>query len=230
VGGPADSRTIECRAERGTAAVPRIAAAITRSPWRPKRIGCSASTRTPPDLLLVGIGYDLAGAARRVQREKDLTPTRISTNNDTGEAANFLRFLTETLIPTIDVRYRTKPEDRALFGHSIGGLFTLYALFERPELFQSYIASSPSLWWDRATMLEHERRFSKARATLPKSVLMSVGSEEPADMLEFFQPFADAVASRRYTGFRFTATVLPDETHLTAFSAALLRGLRTVYR
>ena len=185
---------------------------------------------TTPDLLLVGIGYDLTGAARRTRRERDLTPTRLAANPDTGDAGAFLTFLADTIIPTIDARYRTLPTDRGLFGHSIGGLFALYALVDRPDVFRRYIVSSPSLWWDGAVILQHERRFSQNRTALPRSIFMSVGSEEPADMLEFFKPFADALKSRGYASLQFETAVLPSERHFTAFSAAFLRGLRVVYR
>jgi predicted alpha/beta superfamily hydrolase len=183
-----------------------------------------------PDIVLVGIGYDLAAAARRARRLRDLTPTRTAAESAAGEGARFLAYIAETLIPTIEVRYGTEATDRAIFGHSLGGLFALYALFERPEIFRRYIASSPSLWWDNAVLLRFESRFSNGRTSLPKSVFMSVGSEEPSDMREYFQPFADQLRSRKYDELKFVSTVLPDETHLTAPSAAFLRGLRTLYR
>ena len=185
---------------------------------------------TTPDLLLIGIGYEVAGAARRTRRLQDLTPTRIAANSNTGESAAFLRFLTETIIPAIDSLYRTNPGDRAIYGHSLGGLFALYALFERPDVFRRYIVSSPSLWWDGAVVLGYESRFARNRASLPKSIFMSVGAEEPPDMKEWFQPFADSVRSRRYRDVRFTAVVLPEETHLSIVAPGFLRGLRSVYR
>lgn len=185
---------------------------------------------TMPDLLLVGIGYDLAGRPRRVQRNRDLTPTRVASDTATGGSSAFLGFLAENVIPSVDSLYRTNPGDRGLFGHSLGGLFALHALFERPDVFRRYLISSPSLWWDDAVILKVESRFALEERRLPKSVFMSVGSEEPFDMLERFQPFADSIRSRRYAGLGFTAVVLPDETHLSAFATALTRGLRAVYK
>lgn len=183
-----------------------------------------------PDLLLVGIGYDLGGAARRSRRNRDLTPTRVASDTATGESAAFLRSLAEVIIPAIDSLYRTDLIDRAIFGHSLGGLFALYALFERPDLFRRYIVSSPSLWWDDAVVLQLESGFARRERSLPKAVFMSVGSEEPADMREWFQPFADSLTSRQHRDLRFTAVVLPYETHLSAPATAFTRGLRTIYR
>jgi len=52
-----------------------------------------------------------------------------------GGEANFLAFLADELIPTIEQRYRTQPL-RILLGHSQGGLFAHYALTARPTIFQ----------------------------------------------------------------------------------------------
>lgn len=183
-----------------------------------------------PDLMLIGIGYELAGSARQAQRVRDLTPTRSASGSNSGEAAAFLGFVTDVLMPAIDSQYRTDPGDRTLFGHSLGGLFALYALFERPAAFRRFIVSSPSLWWDKAVILQYESRFSLNRTALPKAIFMSVGSTESADMLEHFQPFADRLSSRGYNGLGFSAVILSDETHMTAFSASFLRGLRAVFR
>ena len=44
----------------------------------------------------------------------------------------------------------------ALLGHSYGGLATLHALFTRPHLFASWIAISPSVWWEDGRVLQSE--------------------------------------------------------------------------
>lgn len=185
---------------------------------------------TVTDLILVGIGYEFTGAARRAQRIRDLTPSQSPSGSATGESAAFLNSITRTIIPVIDSLYRTEAGDRAIFGHSLGGLFALYALFEQPDVFRRYIVSSPSIWWDNGIVLRLESRFAQNRRHLPKSVFMSVGADEPPDMLDRFQPLADSLNARQYRDFNFSAIVLPDETHLSVLAIAFLRGLRTVYR
>ena len=52
------------------------------------------------------------------------------------------------------------PEQRkVLFGHSFGGLFTLYSLFTQPGVFDTYVAASPSLWFNDGVILEYEEVF-----------------------------------------------------------------------
>jgi predicted alpha/beta superfamily hydrolase len=56
----------------------------------------------------------------------------------------YLRFLVEELKPMIDARYRTRPgrEDTLIMGSSMGGLISLYALAQYPEVFGSAAAVS----------------------------------------------------------------------------------------
>jgi predicted alpha/beta superfamily hydrolase len=46
------------------------------------------------------------------------------------------------LIPFIEKDYKTK--DRILYGHSFGGGFMVYAMINKPNYFNYYIASSPT--------------------------------------------------------------------------------------
>ncbi len=50
---------------------------------------------------------------------------------------NYIRFLTEELKPYIDAEYRTLPgrDNTAIMGSSMGGLASLYAITERPDIF-----------------------------------------------------------------------------------------------
>jgi len=56
-------------------------------------------------------------------------------------AEQFLSFIGDELIPQIDKKYRTN-QQRILCGKSLSGLFTLYALLSKPQLFESYIGRS----------------------------------------------------------------------------------------
>jgi predicted alpha/beta superfamily hydrolase len=62
-----------------------------------------------------------------------------------------LRAASETGLPV-------DPQRRHLGGHSFGGLFTLYALFRRPDAFAGYAPVSPSLWWAGEQMAELEKK------------------------------------------------------------------------
>ena len=102
-------------------------------------------------VIIAGIGY---GAGRNF-RKQDYTPTRISGFKGSGGAEKFCGFIRNELIPLMDARYRTIPEQkgRAIAGHSLGALAVYQGLFYHSSLFRYYIAASPALWWDRELYL-----------------------------------------------------------------------------
>ena len=63
-----------------------------------------------------------------------------------GGAPCFLDFIENELIPYVEANYPVT-QFRTLIGHSYGGLFTLFALAERPALFNYYLAIDPSMNW-----------------------------------------------------------------------------------
>ena len=66
-----------------------------------------------------------------------------------GEGDVYLDFIIDTLKPEIDARYRTKPgrKNTAIGGFSMGGLISLYAGLERPDVFSRVMAVSPAIWF-----------------------------------------------------------------------------------
>ena len=75
-------------------------------------------------------------------RDRDMMP--LSTKQypvPVAGAERFLFFIGDELIPQIDTKYRTN-QRRILCGKSLSGLFTLYALLTRPQLFEGYIGRS----------------------------------------------------------------------------------------
>ena len=87
-----------------------------------------------PKLIIVAIG--------NTDRDRDMMP--LSTKQYTvpvAGAEQFLSFISDELIPQIENKYRSN-QQRILCGKSLSGLFTLYALLTRPQLFESYIGRS----------------------------------------------------------------------------------------
>lgn len=62
----------------------------------------------------------------------------------------YLNDLVETLKPHIDSAYRTLPgrEHTLIAGSSLGGLMSLYALNEYPEVFSAALVFSPAYWYN----------------------------------------------------------------------------------
>jgi predicted alpha/beta superfamily hydrolase len=148
---------------------------------------------------------------------------------DTGAAAaegarDFLRFITEELLPAIESRYRAGGM-RILYGRSDSGLFALYALAEKPDAFQAVIASSPSL--DRCPEFAGERfrRLFRERPDLSQTLFLIYGSNE-LHVSARVPAFADLIRASSPTGFSLGVSCVPDGGHVPRTS--LEEGLRFV--
>ena len=102
-------------------------------------------------------------------RSRDFSPSETSRRPGSGGADNFHSFLKNELIPYIDKSYPSNGK-RSLLGSSFGGLFAVYAFVKEPQLFQSFIASDPSLFYDNNYVsklaMDNIIKLSKSNSTL----------------------------------------------------------------
>lgn len=96
----------------------------------------------------------VVGPENTAARMEEYTPT-MTTMYGGGKGDLYLRFLVEELKPVIDREYRTVPgrEATVVMGSSLGGLISVYAGVQRPEVFGNLGALSPSTWWDNRWIL-----------------------------------------------------------------------------
>jgi hypothetical protein len=144
----------------------------------------------------------------------------------------FLRVLREEIIPFVEERYHTSA-DRGLYGHSQGGLFVMYALFEAPDLFGRYAASSLGGYnWDVEAMLRRERAFRERTPSLQKAVYLSVGSDDApyfiADTWRLIGALCDGMfEGTAYRGLTLLAAIQPNELHQSPVH--ITRALEALY-
>ena len=133
----------------GNAAFP-VAAFLSRAAARYSEVSGHAAP------VVVGIGYTGDADFDVPARKRDYTvgATRPELATGEGGADRFLDFIEHELKPLIAAKHPVDPKRQALFGHSFGGLFVLHALFTRPHAFSTYLASSPSIWWNNKRVLE----------------------------------------------------------------------------
>lgn len=152
-----------------------------------------------PESIVVGIGY-ATGEEARYERFRDLgLPLQDPEFKAAwtglvpdGEAPKFFAFLKDELLPWVESRYRVAgPQGRALFGHSLGGLFVLYAVtrHERAGLFTGYVAASPSIFWDGGQFLEQWAQLTDP--TQPAVLFTAAGQLEGPEMVVFFDEFIE---------------------------------------
>ena len=179
-----------------------------------------------PEMIVVGI--------TNTDRTRDLTPTRVDQPGNpnahfptSGGADKFLKFVETELIPLVESKYRTQPY-RVLAGHSLGGLFALHTMFTRPELFNSYIAVSPSLQWDNFALIGRAKEFFEGRKELNRTLFTSLGNE-PGDIGTAFGQFRDLLGKQQLKGFVWEAVRYEDEDHGSVVLRSHYAGLRKVF-
>jgi uncharacterized protein len=183
-------------------------------------IGVKNGTMRP--FLLVGV--------ENTERRRDLVgpsavPDDLAIAPHAGGADRFRRFLREELKPAVAARYRVTKES-AIVGESFAGLFVLETLLLDPELFDTYIAISPSTWWNHAALVRGAEA-KLAAWKVPGKTLFLANAEEDAEM-EGAGLLVTALKARPAAGLAFHHAPMPEEKHATIYHPAALRAFRAV--
>ncbi len=126
-----------------------------------------------PKSIVVGIA--------NVDRRRDFTfPTTISKDKadfpTTGSSAKFISFIEKELQPFVEKKYKTTAS-KMLIGQSLGGLLATEILFKQPNLFNSYVIVSPSLWWDVESLLKVNPALLNENYKEQTRIYIAVGEE-----------------------------------------------------
>ncbi len=192
---------------------------------RPSRFSPALSEigRQIDAMAVEGVGPLIVIGVVNTRRGRDMLPVEAESYPESGGADRFLACLTKEIIPYVDESFRTTGE-RLLYGRSDSALFTLYALFEAPDAFSGYMASSPTvghcpnLLATRATALFAERR------SPAKTLFVIYGDDDIPLTLQFVPDLAHVIREQGGSGLRFQVKVVPGGGHIPASSLA--DGLR----
>lgn len=167
--------------------------------------------------IYIGIGH--TGDYRVLRRRDFITPhlgtgdSLYSDEMNYGHPENFYAFLQKELIPLIEKNYSVSKQ-RTIIGHSFGGLFAFYCLFHQQQLFQNYVALSPSLWVNYGNIYEFEKKYRKAANTLNAHLYMRAGSNETINkVLPACNKMNSFFLSHPYIGLKLNYKVLEGENH-----------------
>lgn len=188
-------------------------------------------TNQLPPMIVVGIGnyeYD---------RIRDLTPTHSLLNMDgtsdtirwktSGGGENFLKFIKDEVMPYVEKNYNPLP-NKIFFGHSLGGLMSAYCLLNHPEMFNSYIAISPSLWWDKESIFTNADLLLQNKALKNKALFFSDGNEG-AEYHKSVIKLHSLLQQKKVTGLRYKYIAYPEETHNSEVVKATQDGLNFIF-
>ena len=117
-----------------------------------------------------------------------------------GEGKQYVDFLTNTLKPYIDTKYRTKkgPENTFVAGSSMGGLISFYAIIQNPNVFGAAGVFSPSFWISPEIFAEAEKFTTPGTPRF----YMYAGKMEPANMVPNNERMADILQKKQRYSIR----------------------------
>ena len=183
----------------------------------------SVGNGTMRPFLLVGI--------ENTERRRDMTgPTEIAEDRKiaprVGGSAAFRAFIRTELMPRVKERYRTTGET-AIVCESLAGLFVVETFFHEPELFDTYIAIDPSLWWNGAKLVDEASERLRARPAMSETLFLA--SSDERGIVDPVQRLAGVLEKGAFPGLRWHHEPMPQETHGTIYHPAALRAFRVVF-
>jgi predicted alpha/beta superfamily hydrolase len=145
----------------------------------------------------------------RGNRERDQTPPFMRRNVDDekspfGAGDKFLSFIETELIPKIESDYRTSGY-RTLSGNSRGGLFVLYSLMKKPDLFQSWFCYSTPVWRFDNLMVNRMSEFLRGASNFKGFLYLSVGDQETDQIVGGFTRLVEVLRKNPKKQFRWVA-------------------------
>ena len=159
----------------------------------------------------------------------------VDTTGLIGEAAAYRAFIKDEVFPLIARTYRADMAHKIFAGHSYGGLLGADILLSDPGMFESYILSSPSLWFDDKVIFAHETAYAQTHSDLPVRVFMATGGYEIVgpdrrnnttnDLVDDMHAMEKTLTKRGYPHLKIQSEVIEGEDHLTAAPDVITHGL-----
>ncbi len=173
-------------------------------------------------LILVGI--------ENTERRRDVTgPTEVEEDRKiaprVGGSAAFRGFIRDELMPEVGKRYRGTDET-GIIGESLAGLFIVETFFLEPDLFDTYIALSPSIWWNKEELVRKAGERLKARPGLRGTLYLASAGD---DVVLEGARLAEVLRANAPAGLRWQYKPRPDLTHATIYRAVAPQVLRELF-
>ncbi|HEX8457033.1 MAG TPA: alpha/beta hydrolase-fold protein [Pyrinomonadaceae bacterium] len=184
----------------------------------------SVGNATMRPFLLVGI--------ENTERRRDMTgPTESAEDKKiarrVGGSGAFRRFIRDELMPQVKARYRTTDET-AIVGESLAGLFVMETFLLEPDLFDTYIAFDPSLWWNNQKLVNEAG--GRLRARFGRKKTLYFASSGDSGLAEIAQRLLEVLSKSAPADLSWHYERMPDEKHSTIYHPAALKAFRAVFK
>jgi predicted alpha/beta superfamily hydrolase len=196
-----------------------------------------------PEYIMVGIGYAGENVDYNRERMFELSPTpqRYGWTSEMtcpmGGSRLFLDAIKKEIIPNVEKVARVDTSFRVLYGASMGGLFSLFAMYEEPGLFDGVISVSPVVEWDYCWLFRREAELRakawgndyKGSFNMPTRLYMTVGGVEDRPFIATIKAFNEIIGESSYANFSYQFRVIEGEGHASNNAESFIRGIRFVF-
>jgi predicted alpha/beta superfamily hydrolase len=111
-----------------------------------------------------------------------------------GQGKKYIKFLTETLKPFVDINFRTKREREytGIGGSSMGALVSIFSGIRYPEVFGRLMIFSPSLWVGPKLKIKNQGN------TADTKIYLYAGGDESETMIDQVQKFKNQMITESF--------------------------------
>jgi predicted alpha/beta superfamily hydrolase len=174
-------------------------------------------------LILVGI--------ENTERRRDMTgPTTVDSDKAiaprVGGSAVFRAFIAKQLMPEIGRRYRVNG-CRGIIGESLAGLFSVESFLREPDLFDTVIAISPSLWWNDGSLVRDAPALLRSQPWASRRLFLTSADED--NIAPNVVKLAEALKADEPKGLDWIYVPRPEQHHDTIYLASERFALRQAY-
>lgn len=175
-------------------------------------------------VILVSVGYPNDYDYRMI-RERDLI----------DDPESYLHFIADNLVPYLCETFPVDSEDMTLTGHSYGGYWAFYALYNSDtigkNLFANYYIGSPSFQASTNSLqiADYEAAYYERNTSLKANVYITVGSMEPSMFIAPITSFVDEMKARGDASLVVEYEIIEGHGHDTVFKPSIRNALLMFY-
>jgi len=183
-----------------------------------------------PPTLLVGIAHPKRPLIRR---NRDFVLAKYESlfkeSRKPSGAFRFHQCILNEVMPMVRNQFDVI-EEWTLAGHSFGGLFVLYSMFQERRPFSRYLALSPGAWIHSREIIELALQLKWKYGSPTGTLYQVAGSFEKLNMvLDSMKAFSRRLELRDMKGLNFREEVLKGETHFSVVRPGVRAGLEFIY-
>jgi predicted alpha/beta superfamily hydrolase len=124
-------------------------------------------------------------------------------------------------------QFRAFKDENAIIGESLAGLFVVETFLVEPELFDTYMAFDPSLWWNDGQLVKEAA--GRLRRNNPGDITLYLASSSEPEISRLTREFSEAFKQAEGKGFTLHYQPMPVEAHATIYHPAALLAFRALF-